>query len=196
MSRRRNAAFPPQLRNIETALDWAIKEGGLKYEDDFPEGIESYAELQDFMEKHEDNLQELERDDYDTFEDYFNAYKIIENAEDYLDIMTNFEQSPRIELYRSIMVPSLEAIRFKDVGIYWAFDADNAEPHWGDYSTGNFEVTLTGSVATKHIDWEGSFLSYTTMGEDESEVRLDAGAPIQIMAIDGVAPDAPLWGTA
>ena len=95
----------------------------------------------------------------------------------------------RITLYRAMRVNKswIKKLNKQNtkLGIYWSFEENAAEAHWG-YGRGNTEdVLIQTSVTEDQVDWEGTFyanLSPST-GEEEKEMRLKENENIQIEAL-------------
>jgi len=72
--------------------------------------------------------------------------------------------------------------RDNSVGIFWAWNQDLAECHWGE---GPQEVLVKGRVRLSAIDIPETLLKNLDpgLGEEESEILLKKGAPVEILAI-------------
>jgi len=76
----------------------------------------------------------------------------------------------------------LQSIQYKGVGVYWSWDENAAECHWG---TGGPSVTLHAVITENDVDWEGT-LSANMMpstGDEEKEVRLKEGTQFELEGI-------------
>ena len=92
--------------------------------------------------------------------------------------------------------PIWRAIRFKDggtpeatfknvitnpVGVYWSYDENAIECHWGNYGAGTVQVNLKARITPSVVDWPSTMtLQLSDLGEDEKEVRLIEGSRILI----------------
>src|SRR5208282_2177754 len=76
----------------------------------------------------------------------------------------------------------LQAIKYQGVGIYWSWDENAAECHWG---TGGPSVTLHGVINKNNVDWEGTIYAnmFPTLGQEEKEVRLIEGTQFELEEI-------------
>jgi len=190
MKRRKNPELPEYLRDVETALDKALKKHWM---DELPESVKSYQTIIDFINQSGDKLDESDEDEYGLAEQHYKAASVLENAEQYIDRMLDFEEADEVELFRKLMVKPGDEIRMGGVGIFWANEEDCAEAHWG--VSGGIKHTLHGVVRPESIDWEGSFNAFLMVGDEECEVKLIEGAPVTIIAIDGEELDPPIEAT-
>ena len=83
-------------------------------------------------------------------------------------------------------------VQGKHLGIYWSYDTDKAEAHWGD---GGVEYLLQSRVNARYVDWESTLTMnlHPTIGYEEAEVRLYKGTPLYIEAVwkNGVEVEVP-----
>lgn len=103
--------------------------------------------------------------------DFFSSN--IENVFD--DVYYTLEHEPLV--YRSITVSedwTIENLKDKNIGIYWSYDRDKAEPHWG-YNKNKKEILIIGEIIyddSVNID-ETILLNLAPgLGEEEKEIRL------------------------
>ena len=69
----------------------------------------------------------------------------------------------------------------KSVGIYWSFNKESAESHWGGHNKNHIEIILVGKLTSDIIDYRGTMAArLVDMGEQEDEVRLLKGNKIYI----------------
>lgn len=100
-----------------------------------------------------------------------------------------------IDIWRKMTVPENWLAHLtehgKHLGVYWSYDEHAAEAHWGE----RFKIParIHGRVPETSVDWETTFIMNMdpSLGEDEKEVRLHEGVPVEILEIeiDGVAQD-------
>lgn len=109
-------------------------------------------------------------------------------------VMRGLIDNDKITIYRSITTDDkwfenlLNSKR--NIGTFWSYDAESAEPHWGynDPKT-NHTALIKSTIDIKHVDWVNTFqLNIDIDVEDEHEVTVLDGSPVQIeeLAIDGV----------
>lgn len=84
---------------------------------------------------------------------------------------------------------ALEMIQYEGVGIYWSWDENSAECHWG---TGGPSVTLHGVINKSNVDWEGTLYAnmFPSLGDEEKEVRLIEGTQFEL---EGIQYDEKTW---
>lgn len=141
--------------------------------DDYKEIIETVFEIE--------NVDEL------STEEEFNYVKqIIEHDfEDIIgDIYDCVENTKTI--YRAIKVPNdfnLEELINNPLGIYWTYDENYAEAHWG---VGDKLITLKAEIQdSKDVDIESSILLNLAphIGLDEKEIRMIKGSDVLLISI-------------
>jgi len=71
------------------------------------------------------------------------------------------------------------------LGIYWSWDPDVAEPHWGyDIKGKEKEIMIESSIGIEYINWiETLRVNMHPLYEDEKEIRLFKNTPLKIIAI-------------
>jgi len=143
-------------------------ENGIDYDIGFDEYVEDEENLKDF-----DNWLKYE------FEYRFDEAKRI-----YEKLFAS--GGGRMTLFREMDVPdkwlkSLQNGNTK-LGIYWAYEKDAAEAHWG---SGAVKVLLQTSVTEDQINWRGTFEANLrpSTGEDEKEIRLNENEKIPLEAL-------------
>lgn len=78
---------------------------------------------------------------------------------------------------KSLMKPNAK------LGIYWAYEKNAAEPHWGYNNKGRTETAvLQTSVTEDQVDWNKTFEAnlHPSLGEQEKEIRLKEDAKIHL----------------
>jgi hypothetical protein len=69
------------------------------------------------------------------------------------------------------------------LGIYWSWDPDSAEPHWG-YDNLKREIMIESKINEKYVNWiETLQQNINPNFEEEKEIRLFKNTPIKILAI-------------
>lgn len=117
----------------------------------------------------------------------------------YADFMSQFlshaeDHEGKLMAYRCIGVDDEEEFIFhiangspvedyNGLGVYWAWDESKAQCHWG---AGASSVTIHALVPFSSIDpWTTLELNcHPTLGEDEAEVRLKEGAPVEVIGVE------------
>ena len=163
-----------------------------------PEFVEDMAAKDEFfmdMYKHEEGLNDVEDEDINQ-EDFLNwleydlRYKLEELVRHY---RSEVIQNGKAIIWRAMTVTSswidhLER-EGKHLGIYWTWDPDSADTHWGDYSKPS-KVLIEAEVPENGVDWEKTLIMNIEpfTGDDEKEITLFKGVPLKILSveIDGV----------
>ena len=113
-----------------------------------------------------------------------NAYREIgQRYDDILDQHMSWD-FPLI-VYRVLTLPDIKNLKTKGLGVYWSWDEDAAEAHWGyGQGSGSVEYTLKAQVQEGDIDWKGTIWANLdpSIGEDEKEIRLRKGARPLLLA--------------
>lgn len=116
----------------------------------------------------------------DEFYGYLESTK--DNLYDKIDYNTN-----KIKIYRAITVDDnwIDHIKKqgKRLGIYWSWDIDGAETHWGDPKKKK-EALIESEIDEKYVDWIETFrLNIHPSYNEEREIRLFKNTPIKINSI-------------
>ena len=134
--------------------------------------------------------------DFDEFEkdkrnldDFYNwlKYEFENRFENQQDLYNSLFSGGRLTLFRAMNVSKewIKSLMQPNVklGIYWAYEEDAAEAHWGSRDTE--EAVLQTSVTENEVDWENTFLAnlHPSLGEDEKETRLKENAKIHLEAL-------------
>jgi hypothetical protein len=97
------------------------------------------------------------------------------------------------DIYRTISADDLKSIKFQGLGIYWSWDAHAAEAHWGH---GGSCYTFRARVKEMDVNWDMTIFNnlYPSLGDEEKEVQLNPGVPIQLTGwVEGRAYDNSKW---
>jgi hypothetical protein len=120
-----------------------------------------------------------------------NQYRLKEEiADNYYSVLNDLEdliENNQIKIYRKISVSNSWTQKLENterpLGIYWAWEKDAAEAHWG-YDKGLKEVTLESSVSIDAIDWITTMqLNINPFYNEEKEIRVIAGTPLKLIAV-------------
>lgn len=149
--------------------------------------------------KYENNIND--KIDFDEFSDdaeklldfsnwlkYEFEYKFNEQKELYKNIFR--ENGGKMILFRRMKV-SKEWIKSllknnTELGIYWSYEKDAAEAHWGYSKEGTSETALLQtSVFENQVNWKETFFANLDpiLGEDEKEVRLNKYEEIKLESL-------------
>jgi hypothetical protein len=110
------------------------------------------------------------------------AYSDLEGR--YYDAVVNHERStfPR-DLYRAVTLKGgIDGLKTQGVGIYWAFDENRADAHWGEFGVGYQKYILRAKVPETVVDWRRTILANIdpSTGDDEAEVTLIPGSRFEL----------------
>jgi hypothetical protein len=121
-----------------------------------------------------------------------NQYRLKEEIEDnYFGLINRLEdiiENDKITIYRKITVADDWLSKLENdnrsIGIYWAYEQDAAEAHWGYDQTGLKEITLESSVSVESVEWiETLQQNINPFYEEEKEIRLIKDSPVKLNAI-------------
>jgi|ERR1035437_1076534 hypothetical protein len=93
----------------------------------------------------------------------------------------------KIMLYRAITVDENWfrhlVSQGKRLGIYWSWDGDGAETHWGDHNK-KHEAVISTEIDEKYIDWTKTLeMNMHPNFDTEKEIRLFKNTPIKINSL-------------
>ncbi len=97
-------------------------------------------------------------------------------------------ENGEIILYRAITAPptwvAQGGLTSRGLGIFWSWDKDAANTHWGDYSGNHETYLLQGTASRDEVDWTTTiFANANPSYEEEKEVRLNDNATIIILGL-------------
>ncbi len=126
-----------------------------------------------------DPYEEGDDEDGDAFEAYQRNW-CIDRLYGALSNIRHRFQGNQITVYRCISAPEDWQPDGRHPGIYWSWDKNAADAHWGDGQGVNW--LMTAVVTTDQIDWvptavQNALSSY----EDEREIRLKPDTPVHII---------------
>ena len=80
---------------------------------------------------------------------------------------------------------TIQNITLNPVGIYWSYDEQSADCHWGKYEGETVRVTLKARITPGIVDWRSTMRLQLdpSLGDEEKEVRLIEGARLIITEI-------------
>ena len=177
---------------ITTINEWKqylIKESYFKDEEYYIEkAIEEYDDnyLEEIYEmEYPDNDPNEDEEHYKEFMyDFFS--RTIEDILD--DVYHTLENEP--EIYRKITVSkewTIDNLEDRNLGIFWSYEENAAEPHWG-YDSTFIELLLVGDIENNKdiVDIEETILlnMNPSIGEDEKEIRLIEGKQLLITEVN------------
>jgi hypothetical protein len=155
-----------------------------KYEmqDDYNLTPEQKEEL---MHKDVDEVVEMDR--FKKWIDYEAEHKI----ESFISDISHYFKDGIITIWRVMTVSDkwLQSLPFdvKRLGMYWSYEEDAAEAHWG--RDNSHEIRIQTSVREEYVDWSQTINANIDLqiGEDEKEITLFKNTPIRLekLSVDG-----------
>ena len=146
-----------------------------------------HEEHNKFFEIGEDPSDILETEEFQNWLKYELEYRF-DNLKDKFFYLEN---DGYFTLYRSMLVEDnylnkLKRGEIKRIGIYWTWDIEKAEPHWGygDKDKNN-DIIFEIKIKAENINWVETFrlnLEHEFMNEEE-EIRLFKNTPLDIKNI-------------
>jgi hypothetical protein len=157
----------------------------------FVKGMAAKDEYFMDLYKHEEQLTDVDDEDIDQ-EDFLNwlEYDLRYKLEELIRLYRNeLIQNGKVTVWRAMTVTSswLDHLERegKHLGIYWTWDPDAADTHWGDYSKTS-KVLIEAEVPENGVDWEKTLITNVEpfTGDDEKEITLIKGVPLRILSIE------------
>lgn len=97
-----------------------------------------------------------------------------------------FDAAGNATLYRVITAPSDWQPGERHPGVYWSWDADAAEAHWGNYD-GQVEWRITAIINKSVVDWVRTLaMNVMPQYKEEREIRIFENAPINVVKVERV----------
>lgn len=93
-----------------------------------------------------------------------------------------------LKIYRAI---KLTEIQFKKIienkngcGIYWTYEKDLAETHWG-YDKDGISYVFNAETTKDNIDWNSTYLAnlHPTVGSDEKEITMKLKSKVKLISV-------------
>jgi hypothetical protein len=154
---------------------------------DYIGDLETYGYVYKYEnpDKYEDltDSEVTETEDFKNWIEYEIEYRynnIIDKLSDLADI------NGRIKIWRVLAVDNNWLNHLKKeglhLGIYWSYEKDVAEAHWGYNKDTNLYARIESSVDEKHVNWIDTIkanLNFAT-GDEEKEIRLFKGTLLKI----------------
>jgi hypothetical protein len=135
---------------------------------------------------HDIEDEDIDRDDFLDWVEYDLKFRIDELIRFYENEVI---KNGRVTVWRKITVSEDWMDHFikegKHLGIYWTWDPDAAETHWGDYSKKSVAL-IEAEVPENGVDWEKTLRINIEpfIGDDEKEITLNKGVPLKIVSVE------------
>lgn len=117
-------------------------------------------------------------------------YELEYLAEEFVSkIKREIVKDGKIKIWRAMSInkewESRLSSQVKHLGIYWSWDQEGAEPHWGYNNTElPFTTIMEAEIDETSVDWYPTIrLNVEPISFEEKEIRLVKGAKINIISI-------------
>ena len=137
---------------------------------------------------HEEGISDESEVDEEEFSDWV-KYELDYLASEFITkINTDLIKNGKIKIWRAMSVNKEWESRLqteaKHLGIYWSWDQEGAEPHWGYNMELPFTTIMEAEVDETSVDWYPTIrLNTEPVSFEEKEIRLVKGAKIKIVSI-------------
>ena len=137
---------------------------------------------------HEENIDNEEDVDYSDFLEWV-KYELKYIAENFIENLNkNIIKNGKIRVWRAMKVKNDWESKLpneaKHLGIYWTWDKDCAETHWGYNQDLPFTAVMEAEIDEKLVDWYPTIrLNTEPISYEEKEIRLVKGSPIKMTSI-------------
>jgi hypothetical protein len=92
-----------------------------------------------------------------------------------------------IMVWREITAPADWKPDDRHPGVFWSWERNAAEAHWGSFSQGQVTWLMSGMVKFQHIDWVATLAANSAPDyENEKEIRIKEGAPVRSIQYERV----------
>ena len=151
----------------------------IEMSDNYERFIENY--------QYEENKVDIDKDEIEESEDFKNwfKYELQYRYDDVIDKLNDVISSNNtIDIWRMMTVDDNWINNLhqkgKHLGIYWSWDENSAEAHWGNSGQ---RITLNSNVREAYVNWVDTIQLNMdiSLGEEEKEIRLFKNTPIKII---------------
>lgn len=90
--------------------------------------------------------------------------------------------------YRMITAPTTwKPDSSKHLGIYWSWDKNAADAHWGNFNDGDVKWLITAKIPVSSIEWDTTLaMNASDDFSEEKEIRIHENAPLEIINVQQV----------
>lgn len=150
--------------------------------------MDNFSDISDYMFNY--NIDQGEEDIYKdvTGEKDFQDWLEFAIEDRFNDIVSELKDSikrGKLPIFREMMVTKDWIKKLvkqgKHLGVFWSWDEDAAEAHWGTFAKGYHRILLFSSIKEKYVDWLSTIqknMIHSTY--DEKEIELFKGTPLTI----------------
>jgi len=158
---------------------------------DYDENIRNYVadnEAMAYAYKYENNIEGEDSEIVET-EDFkkWMEYELENRFNEIKFKLENLSKNGLIKIWREMTVKDnwFEHLQKQGnrLGIYWSYDKNAAEPHWGyNNEEKTIDVLIESSVNVKYINWLDTIKAHMMIstGDEEKEIRLFKNTPLKI----------------
>lgn len=147
----------------------------------FDDIVAGHSESALWLLKHEIGIGEEDRFDFQNHSDEIMEW-CRERVSDAFSEIDHRIRGGTIRCWRVITAPK-DWVPSGHPGVYWSWDRDAAEAHWGNYSDGYVPWEITADIPSSSIDMTMSLVMNAHPDyEDEREVRIFKDAPVKIVS--------------
>jgi hypothetical protein len=88
-----------------------------------------------------------------------------------------------MKVWRAVTLKSPNGLKTNGIGVYWAYEENGAEAHWGGFGKGERTYILEAEITEAAVDWVSTMYANLSpsLGEDEKEITLKKGAQIKLL---------------
>ena len=137
---------------------------------------------------HEEGISDESEIDEKEFSDWV-KYELDYLASEFITkVNTDLIKNGKIKIWRAMSVNKEWESRLqteaKHLGIYWSWDQEGAEPHWGYNTELPFTTIMEAEVDETSVDWYPTIrLNTEPVSFEEMEIRLVKGSKINMISI-------------
>lgn len=103
----------------------------------------------------------------------------------YMEKYDDVTSESEIEIYRLVMLNTINDLDLKNVGVFWSFEENGVGAYGvGKKNSGNNPFVLNAIVDIDDIDWEQGFYSFLAYGKSEFECYMKKGSRCLITHIN------------
>ena len=133
-----------------------------------------------------DDPYDKSQDDTPEFHEFVKDWCHDKAGDAFYSISSKFNNG-HIEAWRVITAPETWKVTDQHPGIYWAWDKNAADCHWGEFGNGQVKWRIHARIPETSVDWiatviMNALLSYT----EEREIRIYPDAPVEILDVERV----------
>lgn len=180
-------------RVSDNSIDFITPEFVREYFEEYDESIEELI-LSNYANENNINIDDLKDENFvetKEFKEYYN-HELLYWADNAINMFKNdvIQLDNTIPIWRELTVDKnwIDHLnsRGKHLGIYWSWDKDAVEAHWGHNTKQKKKYVIESIINANHVDWKNTILLNMdpTLGKDEKEIRLYKNTPLEIVSLE------------